>query len=68
MRSQNQVETAVASLGVAIENLAASESRIRDADIAEVSTELDAADHAAGRLAVLAQANTSSQSVLTLLQ
>ena len=67
--SQNQVETAVASLGVAIENLAASESRIRDADIAEVSTELVTRQimQQAG-VAVLAQANTSSQSVLTLLQ
>ena len=67
--SQNQVETAVASLGVAVENLAASESRIRDADIAEVSTELVTRQimQQAG-VAVLAQANTASQSVLTLLQ
>jgi flagellin len=67
--SQNQVETAVASLGVAIENLAASESRIRDADIAEVSTELVTRQimQQAG-VAVLAQANVSAQSVLALLQ
>ncbi len=67
--AQNQVETAVASLGVGIENLAASESRIRDADIAEVSTELVTRQimQQAG-VAVLAQANTASQSVLSLLQ
>ena len=67
--SQNQVETAIASLGVGIENLTASESRIRDADIAEVSTELVTRQimQQAG-IAVLAQANTSSQSVLQLLQ
>ena len=67
--AQNQVETAVASIGVGIENLAASESRIRDADIAEVSTELVTRQimQQAG-VAVLAQANTSSQSVLALLQ
>ena len=67
--AQNQVETAVASLGVAVENLAASESRIRDADIAEVSTELVTRQimQQAG-ITVLAQANTSAQSVLSLLQ
>ena len=67
--SQNQVEAAINSLGVAIENMSASESRIRDADIAEVSTELVTRQimQQAG-IAVLAQANTSSQSVLALLQ
>lgn len=66
---QNQVEAAVASLSVAVENLAASESRIRDADIAEVSSELVTRQimQQAG-VAVLAQANTSSQSVLQLIQ
>ena len=67
--AQNQVETAVASLGIMLENLAASESRIRDADIAEVSTELVTRQimQQAG-IAVLAEANTSAQSVLSLLQ
>ena len=67
--SQNQVEAAVNSLGVVVENLAASESRIRDADIAEVSSELVSRQimQQAG-VAVLAQANTSAQSVLALLQ
>ncbi|MFN8638374.1 MAG: flagellin [Dehalococcoidia bacterium] len=67
--AQNQMEAAVNSLGVVVENLSASESRIRDADIAEVSSELTARQimQQAG-VAVLSQANTSSQSVLRLLQ
>lgn len=67
--AQNQVEAAVTSLGVVVENLAAAESRIRDADIAEVSSELTSRQimQQAG-VAVLAQANVSSQSVLQLLQ
>ena len=61
--SQNQVEAAINSLGVTIENMSASESRIRDADIAEVSTELVTRQimQQAG-IAVLAQANTSARS------
>jgi flagellin len=67
--AQNQMESAVNSLGVVIENLSASESRVRDADIAEISSELTARQimQQAG-VAVLSQANTSSQSVLRLLQ
>ncbi|MCC6237058.1 MAG: flagellin [Dehalococcoidia bacterium] len=67
--AQNQVEAAINSLGVAVENMSASESRIRDADVAEVSTELVTRQimQQAG-VAVLSQANTSSQSVLSLLQ
>jgi flagellin len=67
--AQNQVEAAINSLGVAVENMSASESRIRDADVAEVSTELVTRQimQQAG-VAVLSQANTSSQSVLSLIQ
>jgi len=66
--AQNQVEAAVASLGVGVENLSASESRIRDADIAEISSELVTRQimQQAG-VAVLSQANSSSQSVLSLI-
>ena len=35
--AQNQMESAINSLGVSVENLSASESRIRDADIAAIS-------------------------------
>ena len=67
--AQSQMETAISTLAIGVENLAGSESRIRDADIAEVSSELVARQimQQAG-VAVLAQANTSSQAVLALLQ
>jgi flagellin len=67
--AQNQIEAAVNSLGVVSENLSASESRIRDADIAQVSSQLVAAQimQQAG-VSVLSQANTSAQAVLKLLQ
>ncbi|RLT36033.1 MAG: flagellin [Chloroflexi bacterium] len=67
--SQNQIEAAVNSLGVVSENLSASESRIRDADIAQVSSRLVAAQimQQAG-VSVLSQANSSSQAVLQLLK
>jgi flagellin len=67
--AQSQMETAISTLAIGVENLAGSESRIRDADIAEVSSELVARQimQQAG-VAVLSQANTSSQAVLSLLQ
>lgn len=67
--AQNQFETAVNSLGVSAENLSASESRIRDADIASVTTDLVSAQimQQAG-VSVLSQANSSAQVVNTLLQ
>jgi flagellin len=67
--AQNQMESAINSLGVSVENLSASESRIRDADIAQVSSELVTRQimQQAG-VAVLAQANSAPQSVLKLLQ
>jgi len=66
---QNQLETAINSLGVSVENLSASESRIRDADIAAVSSQMmtNQIMQQAG-VSVLAQANTAPQSVLSLLQ
>ena len=67
--AQNQMESAINSVGVSVENLSASESRIRDADIAMVSSELITRQimQQAG-VAVLAQANSSPQAVLALLQ
>jgi flagellin len=67
--AQNQIEAAINSLGVAAENLSASESRIRDADIAKVSTQLVSAQimQQAG-VSVLSQANSSQQVALSLLQ
>ena len=67
--AQNRLEHTVNSLGVAVENLTASESRIRDADIAALSTQMVSSQilQQAGT-AVLAQANLSSQAVLSLLR
>ncbi|MBK6319118.1 MAG: hypothetical protein IPI85_00620 [Dehalococcoidia bacterium] len=67
--AQNRLEHTINSLGVAVENLTASESRIRDADIAELSSDLVAANilQSAG-VSVLAQANQTPQAVLQLLQ
>ncbi|MDA1062413.1 MAG: flagellin [Chloroflexi bacterium] len=67
--AQNQMEAAVNSVGVSVENLVSSESRIRDSDIAKVSSEMISRQimQQAG-VAVLAQANTAPQAVLALLQ
>jgi flagellin len=66
---QNRLEHTVANLGVAVENLTASESRIRDVDMA---TEMVAFTRAqilsqAGT-SMLAQANQAPQSILSLLR
>jgi len=65
---QNRLEHTVNSLGVAIENLTASESRIRDLDIAEEMVELTRNQILiqAGT-AMLAQANMKPQSIMKLL-
>jgi|GEM_PF-244810 len=65
---QNQLETAINSIGVSVENLSASESRIRDADIASVSSQMMTSQimQQAG-VSVLAQANAAPQSVLSLI-
>jgi len=67
--AQNQIEAAINSLGVAAESLSASESRIRDADIAKVSSELVTRQimQQAG-VSVLSQANLAAQVALSLLQ
>jgi flagellin len=67
--SQNRLEHTVANLGVAVENLTASESRIRDVDMA---TEMVAFTRSqilsqAGT-SMLAQANQAPQSILSLLR
>ena len=67
--AQNRLEHTVNSLGVSVENLTASESRIRDADVAELSTKMVSNQilQQAGT-AVLAQANQASQAALSLLR
>jgi flagellin len=66
---QNRLESAIRSLGVSIENTAAAESRIRDVDVASETAILTRNQvlQQAG-IAILAQANVSTQSALSLLQ
>lgn len=65
---QNRLSHTINNLGVSAENLAASESRIRDTDMAKEMTSFTRSQilQQAG-VSMLAQANQSSQSVLKLL-
>jgi flagellin len=67
--AQNRLESAIRSIQIAIENTSAAESRIRDVDVASETAELTKNQvlQSAG-ISVLAQANTSTQAVLQLLQ
>ncbi|MGY2082621.1 flagellin N-terminal helical domain-containing protein [Blastococcus sp. SYSU DS0539] len=67
--SQNRFESTINSLNVAVENLSASESRIRDADMAQEMVGFTRSQilSQAGT-AMLAQANQASQGVLSLLR
>jgi flagellin len=66
---QNRLELTVKGLNVSAENLQASESRIRDADMASQMVEFtkNSVLQQAGT-AMLAQANSQSQNVLSLLR
>ncbi|GAB4333209.1 MAG: flagellin [Dehalococcoidia bacterium] len=66
---QNRLESVVKSLSVAVENLSAAESRIRDADVAQLSSQMVSTQilQQAG-ISVLAQANAAPQAALALLQ
>jgi len=65
---QNRLESTIRSLAVAVENTSAAESRIRDVDFANETAELTRNQvlQQAG-ISVLAQANVSTQSALSLL-
>jgi flagellin len=66
---QNRLQSTIANLAVSIENLTASESRIRDVDVAAETAELtrnSILQQAA--VSILAQANVQPQVALTLLQ
>jgi flagellin len=66
---QNRLEHAVKGLDVGAENLQAAESRIRDADMAKEMVDYTKnAILVQSATAMLAQANTKTQTVLTLLQ
>jgi flagellin len=65
---KDQLETNINSLSVALENVTASESAIRDADFAEETAKLTRAQVLVqATTSVLAQANASPQNVLSLL-
>jgi flagellin len=66
---QNRLESTIANLGVAVENLSASESRIKDTDMAEEMTNFSKLQilQQAGT-AMLGQANQLPQGVLSLLK
>ncbi|GHE14329.1 flagellin N-terminal helical domain-containing protein [Klenkia taihuensis] len=66
---QNRFEHTIANLNTAVENLSESESRIRDTDMASEMTNFSKNQILVqAGTAMLAQANSSSQSVLKLLQ
>ncbi|MBI2765839.1 MAG: flagellin [Chloroflexi bacterium] len=67
--AQNRLEHTINSLGIAVENLTAAESRIRDADVASLSSQMVSNQilQQAG-VSVLSQANQSPQAVLALLK
>ena len=66
---QNRLEHTIASIGVGSENLAASESRIKDLDVAaEMVTFTKTQILQQAGTAILAQANQAPQSILTLLK
>lgn len=65
---QNRLQSTINNLGVYRENLEAANSRVRDTDIAEESSELVKNNILTqSTVSVLAQANTNSQSALKLL-
>jgi flagellin len=65
---QNRLEHTIANMGVTMENLAASESRIRDVDMAEEMTQFTKNQILMqSATAMLAQANMKPQAVLQLL-
>lgn len=67
--AQNRLQSTINNLGQSVENLSAANSRIRDVDVAEETAALTRNQvlQQAG-IAVLAQANVSSQAALSLLQ
>jgi flagellin len=66
---RNTLESSIRSLGVAKENLAATESSIRDVDVAEEMTNFTKLQILSqSGLSMLAQANSQPQSVLSLLR
>ena len=67
--SQNRMEVAKQGIDIASENMAAANSRIEDADLAEKLVEFSKNQVLSqSSLAMIAQANSQSQNVLALLK
>lgn len=65
---QNRLQSTISNLAVSVENMAAANSRIRDVDVAEETAELTRNNILLNAgTSVLAQANQSAQTALTLL-
>ena len=65
---QNRLQSTISNLAVSLENMSAANSRIRDVDVAEETAELTKNNILTNAgISVLAQANQSAQSALTLL-
>ncbi len=65
---QNRLSSTISNVNVAVENLSAANSRVRDADVAEETAELTKNNILLNAgTSVLAQANQTAQSALTLL-
>ncbi|MEZ5989518.1 MAG: flagellin [Planctomycetota bacterium] len=65
---QNRLQSTINNLGVQVENLSAAESRIRDVDVAKETAELTRNSILQqASIAILAQANLSTQASLSLL-
>lgn len=65
---QNRLQSTISNLAVSVENMAAANSRIRDVDVAEETAELTRNNILLNAgTSVLAQANTSAQTALNLL-
>jgi flagellin len=66
---QNRLQSTISNLAVSVENMAAANSRIRDVDVAEETAELTRNNILLNAgTSVLAQANQTAQTALTLLE
>lgn len=66
---QNRLQSTISNIAVGVENMSAANSRIRDVDVAEETAELTRNNILLNAgTSVLAQANQSAQSALTLLE
>jgi len=65
--SQNRLQYTIENLAVSIENFSASESAIRDVDMAYEMTQFTRTNPAADGIAMLSQANQAPQQIMQLI-